>query len=741
MDNSPESFCIRLYTLPKWEEYAARRSLFESLTSVLTTAYPGRSSRLMVFGSTVTTLTRGIEDCIHLSLPLDSSLVGESSHNRKAVQALREQEDLRPFLDPHVSNPFMVKLKAPLGGPVDCTLGVGTIGIQGSHWLRRYVLQSNIVRPLMVMVDNWERAWGAGISANQRGGRFDRHALQLMVLFFLCHEGLVPYLPPKHVDLATLPAFPEFISFADRTVPWPYVLQMLPHFFRFYAQWPADRVVALSEPPTVVVPREAKGWQVRPFCVEIPHRPALNTTAGVTADGWSRLQAAFEAAAAVEDVRLLFRRPQPDTPRGRKANTKTTEDAHSKGEASSMAGPMGSTPGPAVSKDGQSKGESVPAATRGRGRKGNVDVVYGGSTLECLYAQKLLPSKRDNARRQICFQDLQRKVAEVSQEGDIELKIFGSTVTMLCTSTTDLDVAAIVLPPPRFQRDAIARLKRIHRALASLKSVALIEARIPILKKSNAPAGFPYNFDISCQSDGVVNSHWLRQYVVQYPLVRPLAMLVKEWSKAWNLNNGPRGRMNSYMLNLMLIYFLCHEKIIDYIPPTAVDVTTLEAYPPLLDFTQRGIKWGQVHELMRRFFVFFSQWPAGQVVCLSSSPLAGAVDAKAKLWHTYPFAVEDPFILHFNVALNIRQETWAKLQARFMDAARCCTANVLQLFMEQPFEEGEAEHLPQRKGIRAGVRRPEAGALPSGTASDRPNDHGALEPATPAPPTPQEPAG
>lgn len=25
--------------------------------------------------------------------------------------------------------------------------------------------------------------------------RGDRHALQLMVLFFLCHEGIVPYLP------------------------------------------------------------------------------------------------------------------------------------------------------------------------------------------------------------------------------------------------------------------------------------------------------------------------------------------------------------------------------------------------------------------------------------------------------------------------------------------------------------------------------------------------------------------
>eukprot|EP00668_Euglena_longa_P005104 GGOE01005993.1.p1 GENE.GGOE01005993.1~~GGOE01005993.1.p1 ORF type:complete len:836 (-),score=144.36 GGOE01005993.1:144-2279(-) len=686
MDNSPESFCIRLYTLPKWEEYAARRSLFESLTSVLTTAYPGRSSRLMVFGSTVTTLTRGIEDCIHLSLPLDSSLVGESSHNRKAVQALREQEDLRPFLDPHVSNPFMVKLKAPLGGPVDCTLGVGTIGIQGSHWLRRYVLQSNIVRPLMVMVDNWERAWGAGISANQRGGRFDRHALQLMVLFFLCHEGLVPYLPPKHVDLATLPAFPEFISFADRTVPWPYVLQMLPHFFRFYAQWPADRVVALSEPPTVVVPREAKRWMAKPFGVEMPHRPSLNVAEFLTPKSWSELQAAFVAAAAIKDVRLLFRPPQPEMETGQRnaLGATPTESAPLPAEhsAPNVPPPPGS-PAPLVVQ-GPIVDTMPPVAPCNR---------QDAAHLRDLYMQQLLPSEEDHARRQSCFRDLQDRVAE----SGMELMMFGSTVTTLCTQGTDMDIAAIVKGAPPHSSD-VKRLKLIRPALSSLKSIDLISgARIPILKKTDAPNGFPYNFDISCQSDGVVNSHWLRKYVVQYPIVRPLAMLVKEWSKAWDLNSGPKRRFNSYMLNLMLIYFLCHERIIDFIPPTPTNISTLAPFPPFVQFSEEGVHWEQVHALLRQFFIFFSQWPAGRMVCLSTSPLEGPMEAKSKRWHV-SFAVEDPFIRSFNVARNIRPQTWAPLQARFGEAAR---SSPVELFTTRPLEVGQR---PQR-GRRASRKR------------------------------------
>eukprot|EP00667_Euglena_gracilis_P002590 EG_transcript_2593 len=722
----------------------------------------------MVFGSTVTTLTRPEEDCIHATLPLGSPLdVEEPGDIKKAVRALRRVKELRPFLDPKVSLPYMVRLKAPMGSPVDCTLGVGTVGVQGSHWIRRYVLQSNVVRPLLQLVDCWDRAWGAGMGACHGGGRFDRHALQLMVLFFLCHEGIVPYLPPKAVDLASLPPFPEFLSFAARPVPWPYVLQMLAHFFRFYAQWPADRVVALSEPPTAVVTREAKGWQQYPLCVEIPHRPTLNLTKDVTEQGWQRLQASFDTAASVTDVALLFRRPAaPSSPAkktSRSSRKRTPTEVSPAVEAPPANTPSLDTPSvetpsveaPSVETPSTTSTNTTPASedpspttppTAGIAathhtfrRLFSPAAAPPAAVLHRFYAQQLLPSEEDDAKRKGCFQELQRRVATISKDGDVELKMFGSTVTMLCTKATDLDVAAIIRPPPRFQGEAIAFLKRIQRAVADLQSVALIEARIPILKKADAPNGFPYNFDISCQGDGVVNSHWLRRYVAEYPVFRPLALLVKEWSKAWGVNNGPRGRLNSYTLNLMLIYFLCHEKVIDYIPPTAADVSTLEAYPPFLHFTPQGVKWSLVHELLRRFFAFFALWPAGRVVCLSASPLAGPLDAKAKLWHTYAFAVEDPFILDFNVALNIRPGTWAKIQVLFTDASRCCAGNIEQLFTPQPFDDEGAEPpvstSRRRRGIRAGAAptspQNDAGQATSLTA-DPPTDQQANRPSEPS---------
>jgi len=50
-------------------------------------------------------------------------------------------------------------------------------------------------------------------------------------------------------------------------------------------------------------------------------------------------------------------------------------------------------------------------------------------------------------------------------------------------------------------------------------------------------------------SDGVINSYWLRRYVLDYPIVRPLAMLLKEWASVWELNSGMKGRLNSYALD------------------------------------------------------------------------------------------------------------------------------------------------------------------------------------------------
>eukprot|EP00667_Euglena_gracilis_P011975 EG_transcript_12268 len=302
--------------------------------------------------------------------------------------------------------------------------------------------------------------------------------------------------------------------------------------------------------------------------------------------------------------------------------------------------------------------------------------------LMLLYNKRLSVKAEHDAHRSSCFDQLQKMVKK--RDPDLVLMPFGSSVTTLCTRDTDLDVA-IVRPLPASREDALERLRGIRRGLRQC-NVRLIEARTPIVKKDGPSKHFPYNFDISFGTEGVVNSHWLRQYVLRYPEFRPLSMFIKRWSKAWSLNDSSKGRMHSYMLNLMLIHFLCQVKAIEYLPPTPIDLETVQPYPAFVDLPVDRVPWKDIPALLRRFLDFYAQWPAGRVVGLSVSPLDGPVAAAAKGWEQYPFCVEDPFRTDFNVALNIDAKTWAQLQARFAAAAHCCKTDLRQLFWLYAFD-------------------------------------------------------
>eukprot|EP00667_Euglena_gracilis_P015231 EG_transcript_15819 len=308
-DGSPEGFCRQVYQLPTRADYDTLRTAFDAVVPLLHASLPDRSLRVMALGFPVTTLFKRHRDVLQLSLLQDPPMKA-GNEVRKAARSVMLIPGLKEYAVG--THPYWIMLQTMPNVPLRCAIGFGSDVILESYWIRRFLWQCTFARPLAQLVAQWQAAWTAADLAPGRSEDRLTHALHLMVLFFLMHEGLAPYQPPVQVDFATLPSFPDFLPFEQQPVPWPYVVQLLPQFFRFYAQWPAGRAVVFSEPPTAVVTCQAKGWRATEFGVELPHRPAVNATLFLTTQRWAALRTAFAAAADMKDPLLLFRPPPPE---------------------------------------------------------------------------------------------------------------------------------------------------------------------------------------------------------------------------------------------------------------------------------------------------------------------------------------------------------------------------------------------------------------------------------------------
>eukprot|EP00667_Euglena_gracilis_P011813 EG_transcript_12081 len=314
VDIDIEGFFRQVYQLPSRAHYRTHRAAFDAVVPLLTAAFPDRSLRAMAMGYTVTTVPlRQYGKVLQLCL-LPEPPVESRKDIGKAVQSLMRLPELKQYVIAGI-NPYWVTLKPLPNVPFGCIIRFSYDSLQESHYIRQYVLRCSFARPLMQLVGKWHGTALQADTYESIGGDRLTQGLQLMVLYFLLHEGLAPYLPPDSVDLATLPNFPEFVSFKHQPVPWPYVLQLLSHFFRFYAQWPPGRAVVFSEPPTAVVTCQAKGWQAKLIGVEVPYRPAVNITEFLTPQRWEVLQATFATAAAAKDLRCLFPETAPCSPK------------------------------------------------------------------------------------------------------------------------------------------------------------------------------------------------------------------------------------------------------------------------------------------------------------------------------------------------------------------------------------------------------------------------------------------
>ncbi|KNH06292.1 RNA editing [Perkinsela sp. CCAP 1560/4] len=91
---------------------------------------------------------------------------------------------------------------------------------------------------------------------------------------------------------------------------------------------------------------------------------------------------------------------------------------------------------------------------------------------------------------------------------------------------------------------------------------------IPRVVIKGAPsAQLDYKFDITFSPYGVLNSILLRYFVLAFPCLRPLLLIIKHWGKRQGIVNSRAGWLSSYALSIMLIEYLQTKGHVGFIDP------------------------------------------------------------------------------------------------------------------------------------------------------------------------------
>lgn len=115
--------------------------------------------------------------------------------------------------------------------------------------------------------------------------------------------------------------------------------------------------------------------------------------------------------------------------------------------------------------------------------------------------------------------------------------------------------------------------------------------RVPVLRVDPPAPLCP--FDVSAgRRCGVRNSWLLRAYFEQRPSARWLAMAVKRWSKASQMNGPQCAFLTSYGFNIMVIHYYMNRGLMQHVP---LEVTDVAKVPPLP--TGLALKRPNVEEL------------------------------------------------------------------------------------------------------------------------------------------------
>ncbi|EZF29602.1 hypothetical protein H101_06735 [Trichophyton interdigitale H6] len=167
--------------------------------------------------------------------------------------------------------------------------------------------------------------------------------------------------------------------------------------------------------------------------------------------------------------------------------------------------------------------------------------------------QKLLPSPESEERRVKFVRKLEKLLDTQWPGNEIKVNVFGSSGNKLCTSDSDVDIC-ITTPSKCFE--PVCVLADFLAKSGMERVVCVSHAKVPIVKIWDPELQVACDMNVN-NTLALENTRMIKTYVELDDRIRPLAMLVKHWTKRRILNDAALGgTLSSYTWICLIINFL-----------------------------------------------------------------------------------------------------------------------------------------------------------------------------------------
>ncbi|KAI1755705.1 hypothetical protein F4782DRAFT_365003 [Xylaria castorea] len=270
---------------------------------------------------------------------------------------------------------------------------------------------------------------------------------------------------------------------------------------------------------------------------------------------------------------------------------------------------------------------------------------------------RLQPTEAVETKRQKLVQKLEKLLNNTWPGHDIRVHLFGSSGNFLCSDDSDVDICIVT---PWKELEGVCMLADLLAKHGMEKVVCVSSAKVPIVKIWDP------ELELSCDMNvnntlALGNTRMIKTYVHIDERVRPLAMIIKYWTRRRILNDAAfGGTLSSYTWICMIIAFLqlrqppilptLHQRPHQKLPRQdgeiasfADDVDKLRGYGDKNE--------SSLGELLFEFFRFFA-YEFDYSTNVLSVRLGKLITKHDKKWHlalNNQLCVEEPFNINRNL--------------------------------------------------------------------------------------------
>ncbi|KAE8359318.1 hypothetical protein BDV27DRAFT_55983 [Aspergillus caelatus] len=319
---------------------------------------------------------------------------------------------------------------------------------------------------------------------------------------------------------------------------------------------------------------------------------------------------------------------------------------------------------------------------------------------------RLLPSAESDDRRRQLVRKLERLFNEQWPGRDIKVHVFGSSGNKLCSSDSDVDICITTTYKELEQVCLLAEVLARH---GMERVVCVSHAKVPIVKIWDPELQLACDMNVN-NTLALDNTRMVRTYVEIDERVRPLAMIIKHWTKRRILcDAGLGGTLSSYTWICLIINFLQTRD-----PPI---LPSLQARPHEKKISPEGLicsfdddlgnlaGYGQKNkqslgDLLFQFFKYYGHELDYEKYVISVRE-GKLISKEAKGWHLLQnnrLCVEEPFNTSRNLGNTADDTSFRGVHLELRRAFKSASQGDLELCCEQyeypPEEERSWERPP-----------------------------------------------